>query len=57
MNYRRLNRVTKCDVRPLPRVDDALDALGGAKFLSVLDLGFGYWQIPMAQEDREKAPL
>ena len=54
VDYRRLNNVTKRDVYPLPRIDDALDALGGAKYLSVVDLRSGYWQIPMAPEDREK---
>jgi transposase InsO family protein len=54
VDYRRLNQVTKRDVYPLPRIDDALDALGGAKYLSVLDLRSGYWQIPMAPDDREK---
>ena len=53
IDYRR-HKVSKRDVYPLPRIDDALDALGGAKYLSVLDLRSGYWQIPMAPEDREK---
>ena len=31
VDYRRLNSVTRKDSYPIPRVDDALDALSGAK--------------------------
>ena len=45
MDYRKLNDVTKKDVYPLPRIDDILDTLSGAKFFSTPDLAAGYWQI------------
>lgn len=54
VDYRRLNKVTKKDVYPLPRVDDALDNLAGAKFYSSIDLKSGYWQIQVDERDREK---
>ena len=54
VDYRRLNDITRKDSYPLPRMDDLLDRLGEAKFRSVMDLASGYWQIPMAREDREK---
>ena len=45
MDYRKLNNVTKKVIYPLPRIDDILDTLSGAKFFSTLDLAAGYWQI------------
>ncbi len=45
IDYRELNSVTKTDTFPLPRIDDMLDQLNKAKFLSTLDLASGYWQV------------
>lgn len=54
IDYRRLNKVTRKDVYSMPRIDDALDALRDARYFSSLDLRSGYWQVPMADEDKEK---
>ena len=54
VDYRKINDVTKKDSFPLPRVDDILDALGGALWFSTLDLVSGYWQVEVHPEDREK---
>ena len=35
---------------PMLWVDDLLDKLGGAKYLTTLDLAHGYWQVPMEKE-------
>ena len=42
VDYRKLNAVTVRDVYPLPRIDDALDALAGAKLFTTLDAWTGY---------------
>lgn len=54
VDYRRLNKITKKDVYPLPRIDDTLDCLEGAKYFSSMDLYSGYWQIEVDEADREK---
>ena len=38
----------------MPRMEEILDQVGQAKYLTTLDLAKGYWQIPVAEEDRHK---
>lgn len=54
INYRRLNQLTRTDAYPMPRMDEALLKLKGARILSKIDLRKGYYQIVLAKEDREK---
>lgn len=55
VDYRKLNATTHKDAYPLPRIDDSLDALGGSKLFSTLDLTSGYWQVELDVEAKEKA--
>ena len=54
IDYRKLNKVTRKDAYPIPRVDDTLDTLAGASWFTTLDLISGYWQVEVSPEDREK---
>lgn len=54
VDYRKLNSITRKDSHPLPRITEALDALGGAQWFSTLDLRSGYWQISMSDDSKEK---
>lgn len=54
VDYRTLNSRTVPDQYTTPRIDDALDSLSGSKWFSVLDLRSGYYQIAMAEADKEK---
>jgi transposase InsO family protein len=54
VDYRKLNAVTVRDVYPLPRVDDTLALLGGARWFTCLDIESAYWQIPLDEDAKEK---
>ena len=52
-DFRKVNAVTKPDSFPLPRMDDCVDRLGSAVFVSKIDLLKGYWQIPLTDRAKE----
>ena len=54
IDFRKLNSRTIKDAYTLPRIDDTIDTLLGAKFFSKLDLHSGYWQVEMKEEDKYK---
>ena len=38
----------------MPRVDDLINRVGGAPFITTLDLTKRYWQVSVAKDDQEK---
>lgn len=54
VDLRKVNRVTRADAYPLPRVNYILDQLRGAKFISSIDLTSAYFQIPLTEQSKEK---
>jgi transposase InsO family protein len=54
LDVRKLNNITRKDAYPLPRIDHALESLNGAKYFCTLDLLSGYWQVPLAEDAKEK---
>ena len=54
IDFRKLNAITKIDVYPLPHIEDLVDRLSGNPIMSIFDLKSGFWQIPMAEDDRAK---
>lgn len=54
IDYRALNKITIKNRYPLPRIDELLDRLYGAKYFSIIDLRSGYYQVRIAEGDVEK---
>ena len=54
VDYRRLNARTIKDSYCLPRIEEILDSLAGAKYFSVLDLKSGYHQVEIAEQHKER---
>lgn len=52
-DYRQLNKVTIVDAYPLPLLEDCIDELGNAKYVSKFDLSRGYYQIPLTERAKQ----
>ena len=53
IDYRQVNKTTKAIAYPLRNMDDILDKLSSAKYISKLDLSQAYHQIPLDPKCRE----
>lgn len=53
IDYRKVNAQMVPDSYPMPRIDDMLDNLHGAKYFSKLDMTDGFWQIGLDERSRE----
>lgn len=54
IDYRALNKITIKNRYPLPRTDELLDQLHGAKVFSKIDIRSAYYQVRIAECDVEK---
>ena len=52
-DYRKINAMTKTDSFRIPRIDDCIDKIGNAKFVTKCDLLKGYWCVPLTDRARE----
>ena len=44
--------VARSDTYPMPRVDELIDRLGNASFITTLDLTRGYWKVAVEEKSR-----
>ena len=54
VDYRAINQVTRRNCHPLPRIDEGLETLVGARYFSSIDLKSGYHQVRIRPEDIPK---
>ena len=52
-DYRKVNFVAKKDPFPILRIDDCIDNIGQAKYVTKFDLLKGFWQIPLTDRAKE----
>lgn len=52
VDFRQVNAQTQFDAYPMPRLEELVERVGGARFITTLDLSKGYWQVPLAKEAR-----
>ncbi|GFT75050.1 retrovirus-related Pol polyprotein from transposon 297 [Trichonephila clavipes] len=49
VDYRKLNGIIRTEYFPLPNIEERVEKVSAAKFITVLDLSKGYWQIPLSK--------
>ena len=54
IDFRELNKRTIRDSYALPRIDEILDSLSGAKYFTVLDMKSGYHQIEIEESHKAR---
>lgn len=55
VDFSKLNAISAFDLYPMPRVDELVERLGKARYLSTLDLCKGYWQVPLTDAAKEQS--
>ena len=55
VDYRKLNNITKMDAYLIPRMDQMLEKVAQARYISTLDITKGYWQIRLNEDSIPKS--
>ncbi|KAG8185734.1 hypothetical protein JTE90_000721 [Oedothorax gibbosus] len=55
IDYRNLNKITKTKFFPLPNIEERIEIVSSAQYITVLDLSKGYWQIPLTERAQRLA--
>ena len=53
MDFSKVNSISAFNPYPMPRVDELMERLGKAQYLSTLHMCKGYWQVPLTPEAQE----
>ncbi|GBM79356.1 Transposon Ty3-G Gag-Pol polyprotein [Araneus ventricosus] len=52
MDYRLLNADVRTQFFPLPNIEEHVERVAAAKYITVIDLAKGFWQIPLSERAR-----
>lgn len=52
-DFRKVNGLSRPDCYPLPRMEDCVDHVGAARYVTKLDLLKVYWQVPLTERAKE----
>ena len=55
VDFKSINAITQPEPFYMPRVEEVLESVGKARYISKIDLSKGYYQIPMSQRTRPSA--
>ena len=53
IDFQKLNARIKKDSFPLPRMQETMDSMVGARFFSSMDLKSGFWQVRMSEKSQQ----
>ncbi|GFW06677.1 retrovirus-related Pol polyprotein from transposon 17.6 [Trichonephila clavipes] len=56
IDYRKLNGIIRTEYFPLPNIEERVEKVSAAKFITVFDLSKGYWQIPLSKTHSDTQP-
>ena len=54
-DFRALNKISEFDPYPIPRIDEILDVVANAKYITTLDLTKGFYQVPLDKQAKAKS--
>ena len=52
-DYRKVNNVIKTDSFPIPRIEDCIDKIGNANYITKFDLLKGFWHKPLTERAKK----
>ncbi|GFR33125.1 retrovirus-related Pol polyprotein from transposon 412 [Trichonephila clavata] len=55
IDYRKLNEMTRTEFYPIPNIEERVETVAAAKFITLIDLTKGYWQIPLSPKAQKIA--
>ncbi|GFR21948.1 retrovirus-related Pol polyprotein from transposon 412 [Trichonephila clavata] len=57
IDYRKLNEMTRTEFYPIPNIEQRVETVAADKFITLIDLTKGYWQIPLSPRPRKSLHL